>query len=158
MKGGAQWIKEYHRILKVNTQDAEIGYFNVGEYKKLPNEVGGNVTAAPSKVPGKMYELINWYNRKGKHSIEDIIEFHYLFESIHPFQDGNGRVGRMVMFKECLKNQIIPFIIQDEYKLFYYRGLQNYKAEKGYLVDTCLNAQDIYKGYLETLLPDFIVG
>lgn len=150
-----QSIKEYHKILKSSTDDSETGYFNVGEYKKLPNEVGGNVTADPSEVPQKISELLNHYNDNKNYSIDEIIDFHYQFESIHPFQDGNGRVGRMIMFKECLRNQIIPFIIQDEYKLFYYRGLQNYRTEKGYLVDTCLNAQDIYKEYIKALLPNF---
>ena len=148
-----QIIKEYHKILKTHTHDSE--YFNVGEYKNLPNEVGGNITAQPSEVPIKMRELLSHYNKKDEHSMEAIIDFHYQFESIHPFQDGNGRVGRMIMFKECLKYKIIPFIIQDEYKLFYYRGLQNYKTEEGFLVDTCLNAQDIYQDYIKALLPEF---
>ncbi len=150
-----QMIKEYHRILKSNTHDSETSYFNVGEYKKLPNEVGGNVTADPSDVAREICELLKQYNSNKNHSIDEIIDFHYHLEIIHPFQDGNGRVGRMIIFKECLRNQIIPFIIQDDFKLFYYRGLQNYLTEKGYLVDTCLNAQDIYKDYVRALLPDF---
>lgn len=150
-----QMIKEYHKILKSNTHDSETAYFNVGEYKKLPNEVGGNVTADPSDVAREICELLKQYNSNKNHSIDEIIDFHYHLEIIHPFQDGNGRVGRMIIFKECLRNQIIPFIIQDDFKLFYYRGLQNYPTEKGYLVDTCLNAQDIYKDYVRALLPDF---
>ncbi len=148
-------MKEYHKILKSNTHDTEVGYFNIGEYKKLPNEVGGNLTTSPSEVAMKIQEILKLYNRNKNHSMEGIIDFHYQFESIHPFQDGNGRVGRMIMFKECLINQVIPFIIQDELKLFYYRGLQNYRREKGYLMDTCLNAQDIYKETIKALLPDF---
>lgn len=150
-----QMIKEYHKILKSNTHDSETAYFNVGEYKKLPNEVGGNVTADPSDVAREICELLKQYNSNKNHSIDEIIDFHYHLEIIHPFQDGNGRVGRMIIFKECLRNQIIPFIIQDDFKLFYYRGLQNCATEKGYLVDTCLNAQDIYKDYVRALLPDF---
>ena len=139
-----EMIKEFHKILKEGTSDSRKDWFNVGDYKKLANEAGNIKTALPKNVQKDMMKLMQWYNSLGKITIEDIIEFHYRFECIHPFQDGNGRVGRIIMFKECLKNSIIPFIILDKYKLFYYRGLKEYKREKGYLIDTCLNAQDQY--------------
>ena len=120
----------------------------VGDYKKLPNEVGGMHTIPPEEVSGKMKELLNEYNVKEEKSLEDILDFHVKFEKIHPFQDGNGRVGRLIMFKECLKYNIIPFIIEDDLKMFYYRGLTEWETEKGYLRDTCLTAQDRYKAYL----------
>ena len=142
-------IKEFHKILKVGTSDSRKVWFNVGDYKKLANEAGNMKTSLPKNVPKDMVKLMQWYNSLGKIKIEDIIEFHYRFECIHPFQDGNGRVGRIIMFKECLKNNIIPFIILDKDKLFYYRGLKEYKAEKGYLIDTCLNAQDQYIRLIE---------
>ena len=121
----------------------------VGDYKKLPNEVGGMNTTPPEEVSGKMKELLNEYNVKEEKSLEDILDFHVKFEKIHPFQDGNGRVGRLIMFKECLKYNIVPFIIEDDLKMFYYRGLAEWKTEKGYLRDTCLTAQDRYKAYLD---------
>ena len=116
----------------------------VGEYKKVINEAGNMKTSTPSQTPKDMTKLIKWYNSLKQITIKEIVEFHFRFEKIHPFQDGNGRVGRIIMFKECLKNNIIPFIILDKDKLFYYRGLKEYKNEKGYLLDTCLNAQDEY--------------
>lgn len=139
-----EMIKEFHKILKEGTSDSRKDWFNVGDYKKLANEAGNMKTTLPKNVQKDMIKLMQWYNSLGKVKIEDIIEFHYRFECIHPFQDGNGRVGRIIMFKECLKNNIIPFIILDKDKLFYYRGLKEYKTEKGYLIDTCLNAQDQY--------------
>lgn len=145
-------IKEFHKILKEGTSDSRKEWFNVGNYKKLANEAGNMKTTLPKNVQKDMVKLMQWYNSLGKITIEDIIEFHYKFESIHPFQDGNGRVGRIIMFKECLKNNIIPFIILDKDKLFYYRGLKEYKSEKGYLIDTCLNAQDQYSRMLEYFL------
>lgn len=145
-------IKEFHKILKEGTSDSRKEWFNVGNYKKLANEAGNMKTTLPKNVQKDMVKLMQWYNSLGKITIEDIIEFHYKFESIHPFQDGNGRVGRIIMFKECLKNNIIPFIILDKDKLFYYRGLKKYKSEKGYLIDTCLNAQDQYSRMLEYFL------
>ena len=139
-------IKEFHKILKEGTLDSRKECFNVGEYKKLANEVGTMQTSSPKQVPNDMHRLMEWYNSLSKVTIKEIIEFHARFEKIHPFQDGNGRVGRMIAFKECLKNNIIPFIILDKDKLFYYRGLKEYqnKTERGYLIDTCLNAQDQY--------------
>lgn len=142
-------IKELHYKLKSGTSDDRISWFNVGEYKKLPNEVGGNETCPPNKVASEVKKLLTKYNSIEKKTIEDIIEFHKDFESIHPFQDGNGRVGRLIMFKECLANNIVPFIIEDEFKFYYYRGLKEWKYERGYLIDTCLAAQDKYKKWLE---------
>ena len=149
-----EMIKEFHKILKEGTSDSRKDWFNVGDYKKLANEAGNMKTALPKNVQKDMAKLIQWYTSLGKITIEDIIEFHYRFECIHPFQDGNGRVGRIIMFKECLKNNIIPFIILDKDKLFYYRGLKEYKNEKGYLIDTCLNAQDQYSRMVEYFLNE----
>ena len=147
-----EMIKEFHKMLKEGTSDSRKEWFNVGDYKKLANEAGNMKTSLPKNVQKDMVKLMQWYNSLEKITIEDIIEFHYRFEYIHPFQDGNGRVGRIIIFKECLKNNIIPFIILDKDKLFYYRGLKEYKREKGYLVDTCLNAQDQYTKMIEYYL------
>lgn len=142
-------IKDLHFILKTGTSDARKEWFAVGAYKKLPNEVGGMDTALPEEVSEKMQALLAKYNAKKSKTFEDILDFHVQFERIHPFQDGNGRVGRLIMFKECLKYNIVPFIIEDKLKLFYYRGLKEWGKEKGYLTDTCLAAQDRYKAYLD---------
>lgn len=142
-------IKELHLILKTGTSDARKDWFAVGAYKKLPNEVGGRETALPEEVSEKMHKLLAHYNAKKKKTFADILDFHVQFERIHPFQDGNGRVGRLIMFKECLKHNIVPFIIEDNLKLFYYRGLMEWSKERGYLTDTCLAAQDRYKAYLD---------
>ena len=142
-------IKDLHFILKTGTSDARKEWFAVGAYKKLPNEVGGIDTALPEEVSEKMQALLAKYNAKKNKTFEDILGFHVQFERIHPFQDGNGRVGRLIMFKECLKYNIVPFIIEDKLKLFYYRGLKEWGKEKGYLMDTCLAAQDRYKAYLD---------
>lgn len=142
-------IKEIHRILKSGSLDQYKYSFKVGEYKALPNEVGGRETTLPENVSKEMQELLSSYNEKKKKSLFDIIDFHVQFERIHPFQDGNGRVGRLIMFKECLKNNITPFIISDELKMFYYRGLNEWGIINEYLLDTILTAQDIYKGYLD---------
>ena len=143
-----EFIKELHLILKNGTSDSRKDLFAVGDYKKLPNEVGGMNTVIPEEVSDKMKELLNEYNTKEEISFDDVLDFHVKFEKIHPFQDGNGRVGRMIMFKECLKYNIVPFIIEDDLKMFYYRGLAKWETEKGYLRDTCLTAQDRYKAYL----------
>lgn len=142
-------IKKIHYILKINTSDSFKEWFNVGEYKKLPNEVGASFTTLPLNVKSEIKELLNEYKNIKNKDINTIIWFHQRFETIHPFQDGNGRVGRLIMFKECLHYNIIPFIITDDLKLFYYRGLKEWDNEKGYLIDTCLTAQDRYKKYLE---------
>ena len=144
-----EFIKQLHLILKTGTSGSRKEWFAVGDYKKLPNEVGGMNTVIPEEVSDKMKELLNEYNAKKEISFEDILDFHVKFEKIHPFQDGNGRVGRLIMFKECLKHNIVPFIIEDDLKMFYYRGLTKWKTEKGYLRDTCLTAQDRYKAYLD---------
>ena len=140
-------IKEFHKILKEGTSDSRKDWFIVGDYKKLSNEVGGLKTTEPKNVERDMKKLLEWYESLKQKTINEIIEFHAKFEKIHPFQDGNGRVGRIIAFKECLKNNIVPFIILDKDKLFYYRGLNQYQTnkEKGYLIDTCLNSQDNYK-------------
>ncbi len=147
-------IKEFHKILKEGTSDSRKDWFVIGNYKKLPNEVGGLKTTNPRNVENDMKKLLEWYNSLKQITINEIIEFHVKFEKIHPFQDGNGRVGRIIMFKECLKNNIVPFIILDKDKLFYYRGLNQYQSnkEKGYLIDTCLNAQDQYINSIEYFL------
>lgn len=143
------FIKTLHRTLKSGTSDSRKDWFVVGDYKKIPNEVGGRDTTAPEEVPTEMKQLLASYNRKPDKTLEDMIAFHVAFESIHPFQDGNGRVGRLILFKECLKNGIVPFIIDEDLKLFYYRGLHEWNTERGYLIDTCLTAQDKFKKYLD---------
>lgn len=144
-----KFIKELHLILKNGTSDSRQEWFAVGEYKKMPNEVGGMATALPEDVAAEMQALLAAYSAKKAKTLEDILDFHVRFERIHPFQDGNGRVGRLIMFKECLKYGIVPFIIEDNLKMFYYRGLKEWGREKGYLTDTCLTAQDRYKAYLD---------
>lgn len=139
------YIKHLHLLLKSGTSDERKSWFKVGDYKKLPNEVGGNDTVAPEEVHKEIKELLKEYNSKKKPAFEDIIDFHQRFESIHPFQDGNGRVGRLIMFRECLRCGYVPFIITDELKMFYYNGLRNWPSIKGYLMDTCLTAQDNFK-------------
>jgi Fic family protein len=138
-------IKSMHRILKSSTGDSTLDWFRVGDYKAAANEVGGRDTTPPSRVPAEMEKLLFGYNRKGFASFEDVIGFHYQFELIHPFQDGNGRVGRLILFRECLRNDIIPFIIDEQHKLFYYRGLREFERIPGYLLDTCRSAQDRYQ-------------
>ena len=147
-------IKDFHKILKEGTSDSRKDWFVVGDYKKLPNEVGGLKTTDPKNVEKDMKKLLKWYEDLKQITINEIIEFHSKFEKIHPFQDGNGRVGRIIAFKECLKNNIVPFIILDKEKIFYYRGLNQYQTnkEKGYLIDTCLNAQDQYTNIIKYFL------
>ena len=142
-------IKELHLVLKSGTADSRKEWFAVGKYKRYSNEVGGSETASPEETAEKMRELLLVYNEHERVSLDDIIDFHYKFEKIHPFQDGNGRVGRLIMFKECLKNNIVPFIISDDLKMFYYRGLKEWSREKGYLTDTILTAQDRFRKYLD---------
>ena len=143
------FIKQLHLTLKNGTSDSRKTWFAVGDYKRLENEVGGIQTAKPEEVPQKMKELLKAYNQTRQKSLDELLQFHYEFERIHPFQDVNGRVGRLILFKECLRNGIIPFIIEDDIKEFYYRGLQEWKNEKGYLRDTCLTAQDRFIKYME---------
>ena len=138
-------VKELHRILKQGTKDAVLGWFAIGDYKKRANVVGGRETAAPREVPARMNALLSAYESLHSVSIHDIIRFHHDFERIHPFQDGNGRVGRLIALKECLRYAIVPFIIEDAKKMFYYRGLSEWEREKGYLTDTCLDGQDTFK-------------
>lgn len=144
-----KFIKELHFILKSGTSDSKKDWFSVGDYKKFPNEVGNMKTPLPEEVDHLMKDLLKEYNSKKEKTFEDILDFHVQFERIHPFQDGNGRIGRLIMFKECLKYNIVPFIIEDNLKMFYYRGLKEWHNERDYLVDTCLAAQDRYKAYLD---------
>ena len=144
-----KFIKELHFILKSGTSDSKKDWFAVGDYKKFPNEVRNMKTPLPEEVDNLMKDLLKEYNSKKEKTFEDILDFHVQFERIHPFQDGNGRIGRLIMFKECLKYNIVPFIIEDNLKIFYYRGLKEWNNERDYLVDTCLTAQDRYKAYLD---------
>ena len=148
-------IKQLHLILKNGTSDARKDWFAVGDYKKLPNEIGGKQTTAPEYVTDEMKKLLHAYNAIPNKTLDDILDFHVRFERIHPFQDGNGRVGRLILFKECLRNNIVPFIISDELKMFYYRGLQNWPDERGYLRETCIAAQEKFKQYLDYFRIDY---
>ena len=143
------FIKQLHRILKTNTEDSKKTWFMVGDYKLYENMAGDRETVHPDKVKGAMKKLLSNYLKKDKHTFEEIVEFHVDFERIHPFQDGNGRVGRLIAFKECLKNGIVPFIILDSKKDFYYRGLKNWNSDRAWLMDTCLDGQDTVKAYLD---------
>lgn len=147
-------IKDFHRIMKNNTSDSRLEWFNVGEYKSRPNIVGDMYTTPPAKVKGEMAKLITDYNEKENITLDDILEFHHIFESIHPFQDGNGRVGRLIMFKECLKHNIMPFIIDEAHKLYYYRGLKEFESDMSFLRDTCLSAQDRYEHMVQYFLGE----
>lgn len=143
------FIKQLHATLKSGTSNSRQDWFAVGDYKKLPNEVGGMDTAQPEEVASQMKKLLSEYNANKEKSVDNLLDFHYRFERIHPFQGGNGRVGRLVLFKECLRNNIVPFIIDEDTKLYYYRGLKEWERERGYLRDTCLAAQDKFKKYLD---------
>ena len=144
-------IKQIHYILKHDTKDSTLSWFSVGDYKKRANMVGGRETAKPSEVAGRIKKLLKNYNAIRKVSVEDIISFHAEFEYIHPFQDGNGRVGRLIILKECLRHNIIPFLIEDKKKNFYYRGLNEWHNERGWLIDTCLDSQDSFSRLLSML-------
>ena len=143
------FIKQLHFILKSGTTDSQKSWFKVGDYKMMENEVGGVETTKPAEVAGAIKALLKDYNSKSKITFDDILDFHVQFESIHPFQDGNGRIGRLIMFKECLKHNIVPFIITEELKMYYYRGIKNWKNERGFLRDTCLTGQDVMKVTLD---------
>jgi len=141
-------IKRFHRILKSGTLDATKPWFGIGEWKKLPNEVGGVATTLPQNVNTDIETLTAGYNNLENCRFEDIVAYHYRFERIHPFQDGNGRVGRLVLFRECLKQNVLPFIIDDSHKQFYYRGLAEFERVPEYLLDTCRSAQDTYQTWV----------
>ena len=161
-------LKAFHRIVKTGTSDAAKSWFEVGDWKKLPNEVGGIKTTLPENVEAEINKLNDWYNsvchygldpqspEYSKTLFENVVEYHYRFEKIHPFQDGNGRVGRLLMFRECLKNNIIPFIIDDTHKQFYYRGLKEFDRVRGYLIDTCRSAQDTYTEWVKNFYHELL--
>ena len=151
-------IKEFHRILKTGTADAQKSYFNVGDYKKLANEVGGRETCKPGDVAKEMQSLHEWYNAQTDVTIHTLAEYHWRFESIHPFQDGNGRVGRLILFRECLRNDIMPFVIDNDHKLFYYRGLSEFKYTPGFLVGTMQSAQDVYEAWIKYFNEELLEG
>ena len=142
-------VKELHRILKAATTDSAKDWFAIGDYKRLPNEVGGRRTAPPENVAEQVKALLKAYVPRAVHTLEEIVDFHVRFERIHPFQDGNGRVGRLIMFKECLASNVVPFVIADDMKEYYYRGLAEWDSERGYLIDTCLAAQDRFQAALD---------
>ena len=142
------FIRQLHAVLKNGTSDSRQDWFAVGDYKRLPNEIGGSETTPPERVSDEMKKLLKAYNNGMPKSLDDLLDFHYRFESIHPFQDGNGRVGRLILFKECLKNDVVPFILTDDLKMYYYRGLNDWKNEQGFLRDTCLTAQDRFRQIL----------
>lgn len=143
------FLKELHRTLKNGTSDSRKAWFAVGEYKRLPNEVGGQETGEPEETGERIRTLLRAYRSGGRKTLEELLAFHVAFERIHPFQDGNGRVGRLILFKECLRNGIVPFVISEDLKLYYYRGLHEWENERGYLLDTCLTAQDRFKAWLD---------
>lgn len=144
-----RFIKQLHGVLKTGTSDSRKEWFAVGDYKRFANEVEGRETTPPEQVAKEVKKLLADYNKVPNKTFEELLEFHVKFERIHPFQDGNGRVGRLILFKECLRNGIVPFIIKDDIKLYYYKGLQNWSRERGYLRDTCLSAQDEFKNIME---------
>jgi Fic family protein len=149
-------LKSFHRILKTGTSDAQKSWFAVGEWKKLANEVGGLETSLPENVENEMNKLKAWYNALPEIKFESVIEYHYRFEKIHPFQDGNGRVGRLILFRECLKNNLIPFIIDERHEQFYYRGLREFATVRDYLLDSCLSEQDTYTKWVKYFYPETI--
>ena len=151
-------IKEFHRILKSGTADAQKPYFSVGDYKQLANEVGGRETCKPADVAQEMKSLHDWYNSVNDITINTLAEYHWRFESIHPFQDGNGRVGRLILFRECLRNSIMPFVIDNEHKMFYYRGLSEFKQTPGFLVGTMQSAQDVYESWVKYFNVELLEG
>ena len=151
-------IKEFHRILKNGTADAQKPYFNVGDYKKLANEVGGRETCKPAEVANEMRKLNSWYQNQKEVNIHILAEYHWRFENIHPFQDGNGRVGRLILFRECLRNDVVPFVIDNERKMYYYRGLSDFKQTPGFLVGTMQSAQNVYEAWIKYFNEDLLEG
>ncbi|GAB2025049.1 Fic family protein [Lactovum odontotermitis] len=151
-------IKQLHKILKDGTSDSHKAYFNVGNWKKIPNEVGDIQTSRPENVEADIQKLLTDYRSLSTKTFDDLLAFHVNFETIHPFQDGNGRVGRLILFRECLKNNIVPFVIENDKKLFYYRGLSEFNTQKGYLRDTCLAAQDTYKEWVKYFYPEILLS
>ena len=151
-------IKAFHQRLKTGTSDAQLPYFNVGDYKKLANEVGGRETCKPAEVANEMRKLNSWYQNQQEVNINTLAEYHWRFESIHPFQDGNGRVGRLILFRECLRNNIMPFVIDNERKMYYYRGLSEFKQTPGFLVGTMQSAQDVYEAWIKYFNEDLLEG
>ena len=151
-------VKEFHRILKTGTADAQKSYFNVGDYKKLANEVGGRETSKPADVAKEMKSLQEWYHAQKDVTIHTLAEYHWRFESIHPFQDGNGRIGRLILFRECLRHSIIPFVIDNEHKMYYYRGLSEFKQTPGFLVGTMQSAQDVYESWIKYFNEELLEG
>ena len=151
-------IKEFHRILKSSTADAQLPYFNVGDYKKLANEVGGRETCKPADVGEAMQSLGLWYNGLSEVTLRDLAEYHWRFERIHPFQDGNGRVGRLILFRECLRHNILPFVIDNEHKMFYYRGLSEFEHTPGFLIGTLQSAQDTYETWVRYFNEELLEG
>ena len=151
-------IKEFHRILKYGTADAQKSYFNIGDYKKLANEVGERETCKPDNVAKEMQSLGEWYNARKDVTIHTLAEYHWRFESIHPFQDGNGRVGRLILFRECLRHSIMPIVIDNELKMYYYRGLSEFKQTPGFLVGTMQSAQDVYEAWIKYFNEELLEG
>ena len=151
-------IKEFHRILKTSTADALKSYFRVGDYKKLANEVGGRETCKPAEVPHQMQALHTWYESLREVNLRDLAEYHWRFESIHPFQDGNGRVGRLILFRECLRHSVMPFVIDNEHKMYYYRGLSEFKQTPGFLIGTMQSAQDVYEAWIKYFNVELLEG
>lgn len=151
-------VKEFHRILKNGTADALKPYFNVGDYKNLSNEVGGHETCKSADVVREMQALNQWYSKVDRVTLRTLAEYHWHFESIHPFQDGNGRVGRLILFRECLRNNIMPFIIDNEHKMFYYRGLSEFKQTQGFLLGTMQSAQDTYEAWIKYFNEELLEG
>ena len=151
-------IKAFHQRLKTGTADVQLPYFNVGDYKKLPNEVGGRETCRPTEVAKEMQKLTTWYQNQKEVNIHTIAEYHWRFESIHPFQDGNGRVGRLILFCKCLRNDVMPFVIDHEHKMYYYRGLSEFKQTPGFLVGTMQSSQDVYEAWIKYFNEELLEG
>ena len=154
----AECIKEFHRILKTGTADAQLDYFNVGDYKKLGNEVGGRETCKPADVAGEMQKLHSWYQSQEEVTIHTLAAYHWRFERIHPFQDGNGRVGRLILFRECLRNNMMPFVIDHGHKMYYYRGLSTFQQTPGFLIGTMQSAQDVYETWVRYFNEELLEG